>query len=31
MRVMVVTGAGRGIGTAIARLAGREGWDVAVN
>ena len=31
MAVMVVTGAGRGIGAAIARLAGKDGWDVAVN
>lgn len=31
MGVMVVTGGGRGIGAAIARLAGEGGWDVAVN
>ncbi len=31
MGVMLVTGAGRGIGAAVARLAGRKGWDVAVN
>lgn len=30
-RVMVVTGASRGIGAAIARAAGEAGWDVAVN
>jgi NAD(P)-dependent dehydrogenase (short-subunit alcohol dehydrogenase family) len=28
---MIVTGAGRGIGAAIARLAGCKGYDVAVN
>lgn len=28
---MIVTGAARGIGAAIARLAGRKGYDVAVN
>ena len=31
MGVMIVTGGGRGIGAAICRLAGTEGWDVAVN
>ena len=30
-KVMIVTGAARGIGAAIARLAGRKGYDVAVN
>jgi NAD(P)-dependent dehydrogenase (short-subunit alcohol dehydrogenase family) len=30
-RVMVVTGASRGIGAAVARLAARSGYDVAVN
>ena len=28
---MVVTGAGRGIGAAVARLAGGRGYDVCVN
>lgn len=31
MPVMLVTGASRGIGAAVARLAGQRGWDVAVN
>jgi NAD(P)-dependent dehydrogenase (short-subunit alcohol dehydrogenase family) len=30
-KVLVVTGGSRGIGAAIARLAGREGYDVAIN
>ncbi len=30
-RVLLITGASRGIGAACARLAAREGWDVAVN
>ncbi|MSO70372.1 MAG: SDR family NAD(P)-dependent oxidoreductase, partial [Alphaproteobacteria bacterium] len=30
-KVMIVTGGSRGIGAAIARLAGRRGYDVAVN
>jgi NAD(P)-dependent dehydrogenase (short-subunit alcohol dehydrogenase family) len=30
-RVLVITGASRGIGAATARLAARDGWDVAVN
>ncbi len=30
-RVLLITGASRGIGAATARLAAREGWDVAVN
>lgn len=31
MGVMLVTGGSRGIGAAVARLAGRRGWDVVVN
>ena len=31
MGVMLVTGSSRGIGAAVARLAGQRGWDVAVN
>lgn len=31
MSVLVVTGGSRGIGAAVARLAARDGWDVAVN
>lgn len=30
-KIMIVTGASRGIGAAIARLAGQRGYDVAVN
>jgi NAD(P)-dependent dehydrogenase (short-subunit alcohol dehydrogenase family) len=30
-KVLIVTGAGRGIGAAVARQAGREGYAVAVN
>ena len=30
-KVMLVTGASRGIGAAVAKLAGRAGYDVAVN
>ena len=31
MSVMLITGASRGIGAATARVAARQGWDVAVN
>jgi NAD(P)-dependent dehydrogenase (short-subunit alcohol dehydrogenase family) len=30
-KVMLITGASRGIGAATAKLAGQRGWDVAVN
>ena len=30
-RILLVTGASRGIGAATARMAARAGWDVAVN
>ena len=30
-KVLLVTGAGRGIGAAIARAAGKEGYRVVVN
>ena len=30
-KVMLITGASRGIGAATARLAGQRGYDVAVN
>jgi NAD(P)-dependent dehydrogenase (short-subunit alcohol dehydrogenase family) len=30
-KVLLVTGASRGIGAAVARLAARGGWDVAIN
>ena len=30
-KTLLVTGAGRGIGAATARLAARAGWDIAVN
>ncbi|MFY9510039.1 MAG: NAD(P)-dependent oxidoreductase, partial [Rubrivivax sp.] len=30
-RVLLITGASRGIGAACALLAARQGWDVAVN
>ncbi|MEK8027470.1 SDR family oxidoreductase [Pseudaquabacterium rugosum] len=30
-KVLLITGAGRGIGAATARLAAQAGWDVAVN
>lgn len=30
-KVLIVTGGSRGIGAAVARLAAREGWTVAVN
>ena len=29
--VLLITGAGRGIGAATARMAARRGWDVAIN
>lgn len=31
MRILLVTGASRGIGAEIARAASREGWSVCVN
>jgi NAD(P)-dependent dehydrogenase (short-subunit alcohol dehydrogenase family) len=30
-QILIVTGAGRGIGAAVARLAGRRGYAVCVN
>jgi NAD(P)-dependent dehydrogenase (short-subunit alcohol dehydrogenase family) len=30
-KVLLVTGGGRGIGAATARLAAQQGWAVAVN
>ena len=30
-KILLVTGASRGIGAAVARMAGREGYRVAVN
>ncbi len=30
-RILIITGGSRGIGAATARLAGKRGWDVAVN